>query len=266
MAWVGIGFRRELAAWINSRPPEIQCVEITAEHFYESGVEVLRKLGRDYPVFVHGLGLSLGTPGPLDAIALEKFDSVVKVCEPEWISEHGAFTRSDEVDLGHLNPVRPTLETLRVVADHARAVSDACDRPIILENITSYLRLDGELSEPEFLNRLCKEADCGLLLDVTNLFINSRNHSFDPLRWLHALEPRLIVQCHVVGYTQCGPLFHDYHAEAIQSDLLELVHAVLDFAPVQAVTIERDSNFPPLNDLTEELRKLEKALEHHRPY
>ena len=171
MPWIGIGYRRELAKWIETRPDEVQCVEVTAEHFFDGGEEVLEDLTGDYPVFVHGLGLSLGTPGELDENTLQRFAGVVRVAEPEWISEHISFTRSSDVDLGHLNPLRPTEETLRTVARHAKAVADFCERPIILENVTSHLRMDGDMSEPEFLNRLCERADCGLLLDVTNLFV-----------------------------------------------------------------------------------------------
>ena len=105
-----------------------------------------------------------------------------------------------------------------------------------------------------------------MLLDVTNLFINSKNHSFDPLAWLHELEPHLIVQLHVVGYTQIGDRFHDYHAAAIQPDLMTLLIDVLDYAPVQAITIERDNEFPSIGDIARELRMLEDALAQHRPY
>ena len=260
MRWVGVGYRNALAEWIATRPPEIQCLEITAEHFFESGEALLESLTRDYPLFVHGLGLSLGTPGPIDQATLARFRRVVQIANPEWISEHVSFTKSDEVDLGHLNPIRPSEETLAVVAEHAREVSERCEKPIILENITSHLRLEGDLSEPEFLNRLCERADCGLLLDVTNLYINSRNHGFDPRVWLRELDARNIVQLHVVGYSMRAGRLQDLHSEPIQDDLRELIHDVLDYASVRAIIIERDANFPPSEELARELCELEAAL------
>lgn len=254
---LGIGYRKPLSRWIQSNPPEIGCLEITAEHFFDSSEEILRDLRRLYPLFVHGLGLSLGTPGPLDPETLENFARVVRAADPLWISEHIAFTRTAEIDLGHLNPVAPTRETLRVISDHARELSDQCAKPLILENITSHLRMEGEMRETDFLNELCDSADCGLLLDVTNLYINGRNHGFDPIGWLKQINPERIVQLHIVGYSHRDGGWHDSHSEPIQDDLLDLLREVLDYAPVQAVILERDDPAPRPDEIAAELRKLE---------
>ncbi|MSU36084.1 MAG: DUF692 family protein [Pedosphaera sp.] len=180
---IGVGYRKELAGWIDSTPRGIRCLEITAEHFFHGGEERLAQLAGQFHLFVHGLGLSLGTPEPLDSKTLDHFARVVRVANPQWISEHIAFTRTAEAELGHLNPVPPTHEVLGIIADHAREVSALCGKPILLENITSHVRLTGDLSETNFLNELCERADCGLLLDVTNSFVNSRNHGFNPMEW-----------------------------------------------------------------------------------
>lgn len=266
MTWVGMGYRSALAGWISTRPPEVQCVEVTAEHFFDGGFDDLKRLTAGYPVFVHGLGLSLGTPGALEQETLDRFVQVVQIAKPEWVSEHVAFSQSTEVDLGHLNPIRLSREMVGVIAEHANQIVESCGCPIILENISSYLRLEGEMSEPDFLNRVCETASCGLLLDVTNLFINSRNHAFDATAWLHQLDPRLIVQLHVVGYSQRGGQWHDFHSEPIQADLMDLICEVLDYAPVQAITLERDANFPPSADLARELTRLKEACDQHQPY
>lgn len=257
---VGVGYRQPLAGWIDSRPAGLDCLEITAEHFSHGGHDRLRQLRNRFALFVHGLGLSLGTPGPLDAERLGNFARVVEAAQPEWISEHVAFTRTAETDLGHLNPIQPTRESARLIADHARAVADRCQRPIILENITSHLRIAGELSEPAFLNAVCERADCGLLLDVTNLFINSRNHGFDALAWLHALDSKRIVQLHLVGFAHHGGRYIDDHAHAVQPELLELAREVIAFAPVRAVILERDTDFPAAETMADELAKLRRLF------
>ena len=254
---VGVGFRYPLGSWIESHPGEIECLEITAEHFFDAGEKRLRALREKMPLYVHGLGLSLGTPGPLDRETLDNFVRVVAIADPEWISEHVAFTRSNEVDLGHLNPVRPDRETLKRIADHVREVSERCGKPMIVENITSHVRLRGEMSEPEFLNELCAAAGCGLLLDVTNLYVNARNHRFDARAWLREIEPGNIVQLHVVGYSVRDGRYEDFHAEPIQPDLRGLIRDVLATAPVRAVIVERDSHFPPAVEFAAELRSLE---------
>ena len=260
---IGLGYRRELASWIDTRPAGIDCLEITAEHFFHGGEEQLAKLAARYHLFVHGLGLSLGTPGPLNAVQLDQFARVVSLANPDWISEHVAFTRTAEANLGHLNPVPPTRETLEIVAEHAREVSARCRKPIILENITSHVRLHGELSETEFLNALCDRADCGLLLDVTNLFINSRNHGFDPLCWLRDIEPRRIRQLHIVGYSQDHGRYVDSHSQPIQEELIELAQEVAAYAQVAAIILERDEDFPNAHELEAELAKLERIRGHH---
>jgi uncharacterized protein (UPF0276 family) len=253
---IGVGYRRELAEWLESRPRHVSCLEITAEHFYQGGKDRLGALAREFRLFVHGLGLSLGTPGPLDRSRLESFAEVAAIARPEWVSEHVAFTRTAEVDLGHLNPVLPNRESLKVMADHACEVAVRCGKPLLLENITSHLRLEGELSETDFLNELCARANCGLLLDVTNLFVNSRNHGFDPLEWLHELEPASIQQLHIVGYSRSGSRYTDDHSQPVQAELIDLASAVLDYAPARAIILERDEDFPGAEGMTAEIAKL----------
>jgi len=252
----GVAYRREIVAWLESEPAGLDCLEITAEHFYDGGDARLTTLADRYALFVHGLGLSLGTPGPLDQERLRQFSRVARVANARWVSEHIAFTRTSEVDLGHLNPVRPTREAARIIADHACELSAHCGLPLLLENITSHLRLDGEMTEPEFLNEVCARADCGLLLDVTNLFINSRNHGFDPLPWLDAVDARRIRQLHIVGYSERNGRLMDDHAAPIQPELLDLACAVLARAPVEAIILERDAAFPPDTALDAEVAKL----------
>jgi uncharacterized protein (UPF0276 family) len=258
MMKVGLGYRRELATWVAGKPPGVDCLEITAEHFFHDGEENLAGLAGQFPLYVHGLGLSLGTPGPLDERHLEQFARVVRIAKPDWISEHVAFTRTAEADLGHLNPVPPTREMLTILADHARRMADRCGKPVLLENITSHIRLTGDLGETDFFNTLCQRAGCGLLLDVTNLFVNSRNHAFDPLEWLHEIEPHYIVQLHLVGYSHSGGRYSDNHAAPIQDELIELAHEVVRHAPVQAVILERDADFPDTTGIEAEMAKLQR--------
>ena len=127
MIMIGVGYRRELHEWIAART--VECLEITAEHFYGRDESLLDELSRRSCLFVHGLGLSLGTPGELDPERMNRFVRVVEIARPEWISEHIAFTRTAEVDLGHLNPVQPARAVARTIAAHAaRLQSDAAVR------------------------------------------------------------------------------------------------------------------------------------------
>ncbi len=254
---LGVGYRRELAAWIDTQPSEIGCLEITAEHFFGGDLSRVRDLRRRYPLFVHGLGLSLGTPGALHPETLDAYARVVAAADPLYITEHVAFTRTPDIDLGHLNPVAPTRANLGVLIDHAREVMDRCGKPLLLENIATALALPGDLEEPEFLNRLCDRAGCGLLLDVTNLYVNSRTFVFDPAEWMNRIEPRNIAQLHIVGYTHRAGRWIDAHAEPIQQELFDLAELALGRSTIRSVIIERDENIPAPSELAAELRGLE---------
>jgi len=260
---IGVGYRKELIPWLSRQPDRLSCVELTAEHFYDSPKRMAafsewRHRSRNHlSCFVHGLGLSLGTPGPLDAGRLNQFAQVVDACGADWISEHVAFTRTHETDLGHLNPVPPTRESVKIMAEHALELSARCKKMLLLENITSHVQLQGELSETDFLNELCRLAQCGLLLDVTNLYVNSKNHGFDPIKWLNELEPKTIQQLHIVGYSRRNGRFIDDHSKPVQPELLNLAREVIRFTPIKAIILERDADFPVDSELDIELTKLE---------
>lgn len=240
----GVGYRRPMHQWISSQPAEVDCLELTAEHFFDGqGEEQLEAIVGTLPLFVHGLGLSLGTPGPLDPATLKQFKAVVDRCDPRWVSEHVAFTRTNEVDLGHLNPVSLTQRNIQRIGEKSRQLANYCGKPVLLENITSSLRFGGNFSETEFLNKICEEGECRLLLDVTNLYINSQNHNFDPLEWLHGIDPRNIAQLHIVGYLQRGGKWIDSHSKPIQQELWDLFAEVIRYSNVEAAIIERDARF-----------------------
>jgi uncharacterized protein (UPF0276 family) len=148
------------------------------------------------------------------------------------------------------------------MAEHAQELAENCRKPLLLENITSHVRLAGELSETEFLNELCARAGCGLLLDVTNLFVNSRNHRFDPIQWLHEIEPERIRQLHIVGYSCRNGRYMDDHSQDVQPELLELAGAVLAYAPrCDAIILERDTNFAGSQGMDAEIAKLQSVCQ-----
>ena len=146
---IGLGHRPGLARWLSSGVADVECLELTAEHFFDADDGAIAAIGARYPCSVHGLGLSLGTPGPLDEDVLERYARVARLANARWATEHVAFTRAGGVDLGHLNPVAPTSDNLSLLAEHAQAVHEATGLPVRLENITSELALDGEMRETD---------------------------------------------------------------------------------------------------------------------
>ncbi len=263
MRRIGIAYRRQLAHWIDSYPSEIGCIEVTAEHFFDADSSKLSQLRQHYPIYLHGLGLSLGSNIELDQHYLEKFHSVCKIAQPKFISEHIAFTKTSEIDLGHLNPIAYNQQSLDIMIDHAQQLAEYCDCPLILENITSHLCLPNSLSETEFLNKLCEQSGCGLLLDVTNLFINSKNHQYDAVAWLNEINPEYVKQLHVVGYSKSEQTYEDNHSHATQQEILELIQHVANFPALEAVIIERDNVFPDVIELQYEIKKIGDCFASH---
>jgi len=259
MRRIGVGYRAALARWIQRHPADINCLELTAEYFFDNPAPI-EHLREHYDLMLHGLGLSLGTPGPLDPVYLNKFVTVCQAADPLWVSEHIAFTRTNDIDLGHLNPIPYNRDTLATFTAHVMALQDACNKPLLLENITSHLRIDSPMAETDFMNSLCEQTGCGLLLDVTNLYVNSRNHHFDPHDWLHQLQPESIRQLHIVGYSEAQGILHDSHDRDIQQELFALTRDVINFSGVDTVIIERDHNFPPISQLTHELQTLSRCF------
>lgn len=257
---VGVGYRRELAGWLKNSAGNVRCLEITAEHFFNDHMDTLKSLADTYELYVHGLGVSLGTPGPLDSDYLKQFAAVASAARAKWVSEHIAYTRFGNIDLGHLTPVRPTRDNAYVIAEHARQLADVCDKPVLLENITSHVKLPGDLTEPEFLNLICEASGCGLLLDVANLYINSRNLGFDASQWLRDLDTSNVRQLHIVGYAERDGRLEDDHSAAIQPELMVLLGEILDCSPVRAVILERDANFPDEEAMQNEVDRIADAI------
>ncbi|MBL4845397.1 MAG: DUF692 family protein [Planctomycetes bacterium] len=168
---VGLGYRGPLRGSFQDPSAPIDCVEVVADHFFLPQATSPKRPADllERPILVHGLDLSLGTPGPIPSDYLERYLAVARGLDAALISDHLAITRTSEVELGHLNPVPPTCRTRDEVAAKIRAIQEQADLLFLLENVTTHLRLPGELSFPELLNGICEVADCGILLDVTNL-------------------------------------------------------------------------------------------------
>jgi uncharacterized protein len=256
MTRVGVGYRSGLAHWIAAKSSAIECVELTTEASDRGGRGKLQVLRETTPLLIHTQRLSLGTPGPLDSTELAWFANLVREAKPLWISEHLGFRRTGEIDLWSPVPIALTDEALHCLVEHAREVVDTCGTPLLLENIASPLQISGALCEPKFLNRFCEQSECGVLLDLTALLVNSRNHGFDPSDWLSALDLKHVVQLHVGGCRHVEGHWEDSHDAPIDEELWTLAQWVLAQGTLQAVILERDARFPPVTDLESELRRL----------
>lgn len=208
---------------------------------------------------MHGVSLSIGGSDPLDRDYLKSLAALARRVQPELISDHLCWTGIDGVQLHDLMPLPHTVEAVRHVARRVRQVQDALGRQLLLENVSSYLRFDGdELSEWQFLAAIVAESGCGVLLDVNNVYVNSHNHGFDPRTFLDGLPLGSVQQIHLAGHavdaSGSGLLIDTHDAPVCDAVWALYAHALRRFGDVPAM-IERDDHIPPLETLLAELEQ-----------
>lgn len=261
---VGVGFREQFRAEIFLHQAEIDFLEITSDHYIDAPpkkLEELKLLKEHFPLIPHSLELSLGSAEGIDENYLEKIAGLVEFTEPEWFSDHLCFTKSGGVKIGHLAPVPYTNEALKIFVRNISEVKKRIKTPLILENITYMMRFpSSQMSEGEFITKVLEETDCELLLDVTNLYINSRNHDFDWRVFLDEIPQERVVQLHFVGLQKHQNLLIDAHANPTQNEIWEVFREVCARCDVKGAVLERDENFPPFAEILDELKTARELL------
>jgi len=255
-ARTGILDSAAFASWLGQSQQFVECLEVQAFRFYSISPRILDSLCRLRPAIISKGALSLGTPGPLDGNRVRAFAAMVDRINPMWISEPLGFSRTDESGWDAYLPVCPGQSSLGTIVDHARQVMDVCQKRLLLENISSSIQPRGSIRETDFLNQVCHQAQCGLLLDVTALLVNAMNHRFDPVEWLHQVDSRLILQLHVSGYSRRDNRCFDERLSAVQEDVWNLLEQVLGYCSPRAIVLEREGNYPPIFSIGRELARL----------
>ena len=256
---VGIGFRPQLRTDIFLNRKKIDFLEITTDHYIDVSNEKLDELellASSFPLIPHSLELSLGSAEGIDEEYLAKVADVVAAVKPAWFSDHICFTRSGGIKIGHLAPVPFTEEAIGVFVRNIEQVKKRIPTPLILENITYNIQYpSSEMSEIAYIKRILEETDCGLLLDVTNLFINSKNLGFEWKEYLDELPLERVVQLHFVGSHKNGSRLIDAHADKTEVEIWEVFKDVVQRCEIKGAILERDENFPVFSELTEELER-----------
>ncbi len=254
---VGLGFREQFQANIFLNQDKIDFLEITTDHYLDAKpdkLEELRLLKAHFPLIPHSLELSLGSAEGIDEEYLEKVAELVEIVEPNWFSDHLCFTRSGGVKIGHLAPVPYTLEAVKVFVKNIAHVKKRIKTPLVLENITYLVQFpSSEMAESAFIKTILEETDCGFLLDVTNLYINSQNFGFDWRKFLDEIPLERVVQLHFVGSHKHGKRLIDAHANRTEEDIWKVFEEVCRRCEIKGAVLERDENFPPFAEILEEL-------------
>ena len=259
----GVGFKPEHFEAILAERPDVGFFEIHAENYMGDGgpphrrLEALRTL---YPLSLHGVGLSLGGPRPLDRDHLARLASLRRRYEPGLFSEHLAWSSHESGFLDDLLPLPYTAQSLRVVCDHIDQTQSAVGR-MLLENPSTYVRFaDSDIPEAEFLAEIVRRTGCGLLLDVNNVEVQAANHGFDAVAYLDAFPLEAVEEIHLAGYAEArddagAELRIDAHDSPVRPDVWALYRLVVSRIGLRPTLIEWDNNVPDWPTLHGEARR-----------
>jgi len=259
---IGIGLRYDLATELLERRPEaVSWVEVHPENYIDRGgryLEMLQTARRDWPVVTHGLTTCLGSTEPFDIEYLRELRNFLHQVEVPWHSEHLCLGTVDDRFFHDLLPIPFTEEAATVASERLEEVRDAIDKPLALENVSYYAPqgTDG-LEEADFVVEVLERTDAKLLLDVNNIYVNSRNFGFEPRAYIDKIPVDRVVQIHVAGhFVRDDGLRIDTHGEPVPDDVYTLLdYALRKVGPVP-VLLERDNNIPPLDELLSEIDRL----------
>jgi uncharacterized protein (UPF0276 family) len=224
--------------------------------------EVLEKVRKDYPIMLHGVSLNIGSTDPLNSDYLKRLKELAARTDPVFVSDHLCWTGVGGENLHDLLPLPYTEEALAHVTDRVKQVQDLLGRRILLENVSSYVTYKhSEMPEWEFLTELSRRSDCGLLLDVNNVFVSATNHGFDPVDFIAGIPQDRVAQMHLGGYTDDGGFFIDTHDHPVSHPVWDLYAAAVRRFGAVPTLIEWDDKIPAFEVLQEEAAKASKIRE-----
>jgi len=245
---IGIGLRTVHFGHILTRQPKVDWFEVLSENFMDTEgrpLSVLDQIAERYPVALHGVSLGIGNTDPLDREYLRKLKQLARRTRAHWVSDHLCWTGIAGRNVHDLLPMPYTEEALRHTVGRVKAVSEILERPLIIENPSSYVEYAAScMPEWEFLSRLAEGADCGLLLDVNNVYVSSFNHTFDPRTYVDAIPADRVVQFHVAGHTHKGTHILDTHSDHALDEVWELYRRAYARTGPTATLYEWDEDIP----------------------
>lgn len=266
---LGLGLRSKHYSYLLNNDPVVDWFEIISENYMNNfgfGRHVLEHIASIRPVVMHGVSMSIGSTDPLNMEYLKQLKALAEVVQPAWISDHLCWTGVAHINTHDLLPLPLTVESLAHVAERVLRVQDFLQRPLILENPSTYMEFAAStLHEWEFLSGLVKRTGCGLLLDVNNVFVSAHNHGFNPETYLRNIPHHAVVQIHIAGPTDCGDLLIDTHDQPVPSDVWRLYRLAQELTGGVSTLLEWDANIPEYPDLVKEVEKAKKVMQGEFP-
>ncbi len=261
---VGLGLRGAFLHEIfeGAADGKVAFLEVAPENYMHRGGRVpkrLQAIAERIPIITHGLMMSLGGTDPFDEAYFSELKTFVDRYDTPWHSDHLCWSGLDGALLHDLLPVPFTSDAAQRVAARVVEARDRLERPMAVENISWYLELGrSTLDEAQFLTEVVETADCGLLLDVNNVYVNATNHGFDAKAWIDSIPLERVVQLHIAGHEPWDDaLLVDTHGADVREEVRDLLAHVIERIGPKPVLLERDSNIPPLQTLLDEVASID---------
>jgi hypothetical protein len=256
---IGLGLRGSLIDSIMAHQEKIDWLEFTPENYFQSatgGQDLLKRMSRQFALTSHGVSMSIGSADALDQNYLAHLKHLVEITDSPWFSDHLSFSSVDNHYIHDLFPLPQNIQAAQHVADKIQAAQAFVGKPMLIENISAYQKMEGPLSEAQFLTEVAILADCGILLDLNNLYINSINLKFDPYQYLAEIPLDRVVQVHMAGHLHTSKYLVDTHGERVEKNVFALLEHLLTLVEVKAITLERDQNFADFKELMFDLDRI----------
>jgi len=261
---LGVGLRTVHFGHILNKKPKVDWFEIVTENFLDTEgrpMWVLDQIAERHPIVVHGVSMSVGSPDPVDRSFLAKIKALAKRVRAVWVSDHVCWTGVAGRNLHDLLPMPYSEEALRHMVKKIRQIQDILERPLVLENPSSYVEFaSSTMPEWEFIARMAEDADCGLLLDVNNVYVSSFNHGFDPETYIRAIPPERIAYFHVAGHTNFGTHILDTHIGPIIDPVWKLYRLAHEQTGGRSTLLEWDEEIPTCPVVHREVLKARKHM------
>ncbi len=263
---VGIGFRKDFGEeFLNEKLIKPNFVELAPENWMGIGgywKKILNQVAEKYPITCHGLSLSIGSPEEIDRQFLKDVKQFLSDYDVKIYSEHLSYSKCDNAHLYDLLPIPFTADAVKHIAQRIRQVQDFLERKIAIENVSYYTPVAAEMSEDEFVNAIVAEADCELLLDVNNVYVNAHNHGYNAKEFLSKMPLDKVAYIHMAGHYQISDdLIIDTHGEDIIDPVYDLFEWIIQKMKPVPVLLERDFNIPEMEDLQQEMNRLQKICD-----
>lgn len=261
---IGLGLRRALYKDILKNKNKIDWLEIAPENYILRGGETIQNLltiKKHFPIIPHGLNLSVGGTDPFDKELIKNIKKLFEIINPPWYSDHLCFNYVEGTYIHDLIPLPFNKSVVKHVVNRIKKIQDFFGIPFLIENPSYYVVLDYQMNEADFISEIVEKSDCGLLLDINNVYVNSKNHKYDAVKFLDSIPIERTVQVHIAGHLNQGKIIIDTHGEPIAKEVYNLLKELLKRCNPKAILLERDFNFPRFSSLLNEIEKIKKITQ-----